>query len=167
MKILLIVGKKKTGKTTLVEKLIPILRSKGYRVGSIKYTTEDHEFDTPGKDSYRHTQAGAESTLILSPSRIALFSQSLRSRNLDQILSFVFSDCDVVIGEGFKDSPFPKIEVFDSHKHTGLLCSPEDNLIAVVGDVDPSGQVPHFSPDQTGALVEFLEDRFLSDRGPS
>jgi molybdopterin-guanine dinucleotide biosynthesis protein B len=167
MKILLIVGKKKTGKTTLVEKLIPILRSKGYRVGSIKYTTEDHEFDTPGKDSYRHTQAGAESTLILSPSKIALFSQSLRNRNLDQIVDFVFSDCDLVIGEGFKDSPFPKIEVFDSHKHTGLLCSPEDNLIAVVGDVDPSGQVPHFSPDQTGALVEFIEDRFLNDHRPS
>jgi len=167
MKILLIVGKKKTGKTTLVERLIPALKDKGYRVGSMKYTTEDHEFDTPGKDSYRHTRAGAESTLILSPSKIALFSQSLRSKNLDQILDFVFSDYDVVIGEGFKDSPFPKIEVFDSQKHSGLLCSPEDNLMAVVGDVDPSGQVPYFSPDQTVALVEFMEDRLLNDRGPS
>jgi molybdopterin-guanine dinucleotide biosynthesis protein MobB len=167
MKILLVVGKKKTGKTTLVEKLIPALKDKGYRVGSMKYTTEDHEFDTPGKDSYRHTRAGAESTLILSPSKIALFSQSLRNRNLDRILDFVFSDCDVVIGEGFKDSPFPKIEVFDSQKHSGLLCSAEDNLIAVVGDVDPSGGVPYFSPDQTGALIEFIEDRFLNDRRPS
>ena len=167
MKILLVVGKKKTGKTTLVEKLIPALKDKGYRVGSIKYTTEDHEFDTPGKDSHRHTRAGAESTLILSPTKIALFSQSLRSRNLDHILDFVFSDCDLVIGEGFKDSPFPKIEVFDSQKHSGLLCSPEDNLIAVVGDVDSSREVPYFSPDQTGALIEFIEGLFLKNHESS
>ncbi len=149
------------GKTTLIEKLIPVLKSKGYKIGSLKYTTQDHEFDTPGKDSYRHAQAGAESTLILSPTKMALFSQSLRSKDLDQILKFVFSDCDLVIGEGFKDSPFPKIEVFDTRKHPGLLCSPDDNLIAVTGDADPSSGVPYFSSDQLDSLIEFIKARFL------
>lgn len=161
MEILLVVGKKKTGKTTLIEKLIAGLKNRGYKIGSIKYTTQDHEFDTPGKDSFRHTQAGAESTLILSPTKIALFSRTLREKNLDQLLNLVFADYDLVIGEGFRNSSYPKIEVFDSKKHSGLLCSPEDNLIAVVGDTDPSLGVSYFSLDQIDSLVEFIQDHFL------
>jgi molybdopterin-guanine dinucleotide biosynthesis protein MobB len=161
MKILLIVGKKKVGKTTLIENLITRLKNRGHRIGSMKYTTQDHEFDTPGKDSFRHAQAGAESTLILSPTKIALFSRTLRSRKVEQLLDFVFADCDLVIGEGFKNSAFPKIEVFDSKKHSGLLCSSEDNLIAVVGDVHPSSAVPYFPPGQIDSLIEFVEHRFL------
>ncbi len=161
MKILLIVGKKKVGKTTLIENLITGLKSKGHRIGSMKYTTQDHEFDTPGKDSFRHAQAGAESTLILSPTKIALFSRTLRSRKFEQLLDFAFADCDLVIGEGFKNSVFPKIEVFDSKKHSGLLCSTEDNLVAVVGDVDPSSAVPYFLPSQIDSLIEFVEHHFV------
>lgn len=161
MKILLVVGKKKVGKTTLIERLITHLKNRRYKIGSIKYTTQDHEFDTPGKDSFRHAQAGAESTLILSPTKIALFSQTLRSKNIEELLDFVFADYDLVIGEGFKNSSFPKIEVFDSKKHSGMLCSPEDNLMAVVGDIDPSFEVPYFPPNQIDSLVAFIEDHFL------
>ena len=161
MKILLVVGKKKVGKTTLIERLITHLKNRRYKIGSIKYTTQDHEFDTPGKDSFRHAQAGAESTLILSPTKIALFSQTLRSKNIEELLDFVFADYDLVIGEGFKNSSFPKIEVFDSKKHSGLLCSPKDNLIAVVGDTDPSLKIPCFSQDNINSLIEFIENRFL------
>jgi molybdopterin-guanine dinucleotide biosynthesis protein B len=161
VRILLVVGKKKVGKTTLIEKLITALKGRGYRIGSIKYTTQDHEFDTPGKDSFRHAQAGADSTLILSPMKIALFSKTLREKNLDQLLNFIFTDYDLVIGEGFKNSSFPKIEVFDSKKHSGLLCSPEDNLVAVVGDIEPSSGVPYFPSDQIDSLIEFVKDHFL------
>ena len=161
MKILLVVGKKKVGKTTLIENLITGLVSGGCKIGSMKYTTQDHQFDTPGKDSFRHAQAGAESTLILSPTKIALFSRTLRKKKLEELLGFVFADCDLVIGEGFKDSSFPKVEVFDSQKHSGLLCSPEDDLIAVVGDVDPSLEVPYFLPSQIDPLIKLIEDHFL------
>jgi molybdopterin-guanine dinucleotide biosynthesis protein B len=161
MKILLIVGKKKVGKTMLIEKLITGLKARGYKIGSIKYTTQDHEFDTPGKDSFRHAQAGAESTLILSPTKIALFSGTLRSKNIEELLDFVFADYDLVIGEGFRNSSFPKIEVFDSKKHSGLLCSQKDNLIAVAGDVALSLAVPYFSPSRIDSLIEFVEDHFL------
>jgi molybdopterin-guanine dinucleotide biosynthesis protein B len=163
VRILLVVGKKKVGKTTLIEKLITALKDRGYRIGSIKYTTQDHEFDTPGKDSHRHAQAGAESTLILSPTKIALFSRTLKEKNLDQLLDFVFADYDLVIGEGFKNSSFPKIEVFDSKLHRGLLCSPKDNLIAVVGDIDPSIDVPYFPSNQVDSLIEFVEDHFVKE----
>jgi len=76
-------------------------------------------------------------------------------------LDFAFADYDLVIGEGFKNSSFPKLEVFDSKKHSGMLCSPEDNLIAVVGDYDPSIDVPYFSADRVDCLSKFIEDRFL------
>ncbi len=161
MKILLVVGKKKVGKTTLIENLVTGLVARGRKIGSMKYTTQDHQFDTPGKDSFRHAQAGAESTLILSPTKIALFSRTLRSKNLEELLDFLFAECDLVIGEGFKNSTYPKIEVFDTEKHSGLLCSPEDDLIAVVGDVDPSIKVPYFPPGQIDSVIELIEDRFL------
>ena len=161
MKILLVVGKKKVGKTTLIENLITGLVARGRKIGSMKYTTQDHQFDTPGKDSFRHAQAGAESTLILSPTKIALFSRTLRKKKFEELSDFIFADCDLVIGEGFKNSAFPKIEVFDSTKHEGLLCSPEDNLVAAVGDVDPSFAVPYFPPNQIDSLIEFVEDRFF------
>lgn len=161
MKILLVVGKKKVGKTTLIENLISGLKARGRKIGSMKYTTQDHQFDTPGKDSFRHAQAGAESTLILSPTKIALFSRTLRKKKLEELLDFVFAECDLVIGEGSKDSTFPKIEVFDTEKHSGLLCSSEDDLIAVVGDVDPSIKVPYFSSSQRDSLIEFVEDYFF------
>jgi molybdopterin-guanine dinucleotide biosynthesis protein B len=161
MKILLVVGKKKVGKTTLIENLVTGLVTRGRRIGSMKYTTQDHQFDTPGKDSFRHAQAGAESTLILSPTKIALFSRTLRRKRFEELLDFVFADCDLVIGEGFKNSTFPKIEVFDTEKHSGLLCSSEDDLIAVVGDVDPSLKVPYFPRNQRDSLIEFVEDYFF------
>ena len=84
MKILLVVGKKKVGKTTLIENLITGLVARGRKIGSMKYTTQDHQFDTPGKDSFRHAQAGAESTLILSPTKIALFSRTLRKKKFEK-----------------------------------------------------------------------------------
>ena len=90
MKILLVVGRKKRGKTTLVEQLIPQFKDRGYRVGSIKYTTGDHIFDIPGKDSFRHARAGAESTLILSPNKVALFSDHRPGRDLDELFGFFF-----------------------------------------------------------------------------
>lgn len=159
-KMLLVVGKKKVGKTTLIERLLPALRAKGYRVGCIKYTTGDHEFDTPGKDSYRHSQAGAETTVIISPHKAALFLNSSKDRQLDDLLDLVFQDYDLVLGEGFKSSPIPKIEVYDPNANTPPLCSPEDNLIALVSKKQLDIGVPCFSPETLDPLVEFIERSF-------
>ena len=159
MKILLVVGRKKRGKTTLVEKLIPQFKSKGYRVGSIKYTTGDHIFDIPGKDSFRHAQAGAESTLVLSPNKVALFSDHRPGRDLDELFGFIFRDYGLIIGEGFKDAPYAKIEVMDSSRDEVPLCTPEDNLMAVVCDKKLDLPVPVFSPGEIKELVDFAESR--------
>ena len=160
-RILLVVGRKKVGKTTLIEKLLSALKERGYKMGSIKYTTGDHEFDTPGKDSYRHAQAGAESTVIISPHKAAVFLNTTQNRELESILDSVFLGYDLILGEGFRSSPYPKIEVHNPEGNIAPLCSPEDNLIALVSKRKVDIGVPSFSPETIGPLVEFIEERFL------
>ena len=164
MRILLVVGRKKRGKTTLVEKLLGEFKGRGYKVGSIKYTTGDHIFDIPGKDSFRHAQAGAESTLILSPSKIAFFSDHRPSENTEELLEFLFAGYDLIIGEGFKDSPFPKIEVMDCSRDKSPLCGPQDNLRAVMCDGPVDSPVRVFSSDQTQELADFAEGDLFPHR---
>lgn len=163
MRTLTVVGRKKRGKTTLVEKLIPEFKRRGYRVGSIKYTTENHIFDVPGKDSFRHTQAGAEGTLILSPGKVAFFSNHRPGKDLAQFLEFLFEGVDLIVGEGFKDSPYPKIEVMDSSRDQTPLCSPQDNLRAILCDGDIDSSVPVFSPSQIKELADYLESSLLEE----
>lgn len=160
-KLLLVVGRKKVGKTTLIEKLLRELTKRGCRLGSIKYTTGDHEFDTPGKDSYRHSQAGAETTMIISPHRTAIFAKSLGEGQLEEVSDSLFRECDLVLGEGFRSSPYPKIEVYNPADHPAPLCSKEDNLIALVSSGKVEIGIPCFSPEQLTPLVEFIEEKFL------
>ncbi|NIN00205.1 MAG: molybdopterin-guanine dinucleotide biosynthesis protein B [candidate division Zixibacteria bacterium] len=158
MRILLVVGRKKRGKTTLLEKLVPEFKSRGYKVGSIKYTTGDHVFDIPGKDSFRHAQAGAESTLILSPHKIAFFSEHLPRGNAEELLEFLFEGYDLIIGEGFTDSPYAKVEVMDSSRDRAPLCGPQDNLLAVVCEGQVDAPVPVFSIKQIEELADHVEE---------
>lgn len=159
MRILLVVGRKKRGKTTLVERLIPEFKGRGYKVGSIKYTTGDHVFDVPGKDSFRHAQAGAESTLILSPHKIAFFSNHLLGEDTEELLRFLFKGYDLIIGEGFRDCPYPKIEVMASSHDQPPLCTRQDNLIAIVCDEKINLSVPVFSTNQIRELADHVEKR--------
>lgn len=163
MKILFVVGRKKTGKTTLIEKLLSGLKEKGYKLGSVKHTSHDHQFDREGTDSFRHAQAGAETTLILSPHKVAIFSESMRDRDLDQLFNFLFEDCDLIIGEGFKSSPFPKIEVLGTDDTLSPTCNLQDNLVAVVGEVKTELPVPHFKMDQVQEIIRFVEEKFLEE----
>jgi molybdopterin-guanine dinucleotide biosynthesis protein B len=163
VKIVLVVGRKKRGKTTLVEKLIPEFTSRGYRVGSLKHTTSDHVFDVPGKDSFRHAQAGAESTLILSPHKIAFFSNRGQGRSAEKLLEFLFEGCDLIIGEGFKDSPYPKIEIMDGSRDQVPVCGPEDNLRAIVCDRKVDVSVPVFSMHHIRELADHVERHLLGE----
>ncbi len=163
MKILFVVGRKKAGKTTLIEKLLSELKKRGYKLGSVKHTSHDHQFDREGTDSFRHAQAGAETTLILSPHKAALFSESMRNRDLSQLFNFLFEGCDLIIGEGFRESPFPKIEVLGSNLAHSPTCDLQDNLVAVVGERKTEVPVPHFKMDQVEDILQFVEEKFLKN----
>ena len=110
--VLSIVGKSKVGKTTLLEKLIPEIRRRGYRVGTLKHDAHDHfEIDHVGKDTWRHREAGAQTVAISSPSRFALTKATERELDLDSIIAVYFSDEDLVLTEGYKGGSKAKIDL--------------------------------------------------------
>ena len=158
--ILSVVGKKRVGKTTLIEQLIPIFRRRGYRVGTVKHTAHQHEFDTEGKDSWRHRQAGAEATMLVSPFEMAFFRPADDDER-ERILSFLFEGYDVVLVEGFKSLAGPKVEVFDPVVYPTPLCSNGDGLIALVSSRTFEFGVPVFPPGRTEDLADFIEERLL------
>ena len=106
--IISIVGKSNSGKTTLIEKLIPELNRRGYRVGTVKHDVHGFEVDKEGKDSWRHRKAGAYSTIISSPQQIALIRTMNADTPLDEIRDRFIQDVDIIIAEGYKKSSTAK-----------------------------------------------------------
>ncbi len=157
-----VVGKSDSGKTTLLEKLIRELTLRGYRIGSIKHDAHSFEIDREGKDSWRHKQAGAVLTLISSPSKIAMVVDSDHDHTLDELREKFISDVDLILTEGYKRENLPKIEVFRSALRREMLCSDDDNLIAVAGDpMEVPDGIPVFDLDNPSLLATFIEQRFL------
>lgn len=112
MLILSIIGKSKSGKTTLIEKLIPELNSRGLRVGTVKHAHHGFEIDHPGKDSFRHREAGAEIVVLYSKDKIAIQRNIQEEASLNEIVQTYFpADLDVVLVEGFKEEQGLKVEV--------------------------------------------------------
>jgi len=160
--ILSIVGKSDSGKTTLLEKIVRELKSRGYRVATIKHDAHSFEIDHPGKDSWRHKQAGADMTLISSPAKIAMVMDTDRDHDLAELREKFIRNVDIIITEGYKRETHPKIEVFRSEMRRDLLCDGDDNLVAVAGDPPrvPDG-VPLFNLNDPSGLCDFIEARFL------
>jgi len=101
--------------------------------------------------------------MVLSPNNIALFSSDLRKKEPQELFKLFFQECDLIIGEGFKNSPYPKIEILDSSQDTEPLCSAKDNLIALVCSKNTDLPVPVFSLEQIKPLVDFLEKKLKED----
>lgn len=162
--ILSIVSKKGSGKTTLIEKLIPELEKRGYRVGTIKHDTHGFEIDREGKDTWRHKQAGARTVVISSPWKISVIKDVDREMDLDQIVEIYFNDLDVVITEGYKWARKSQVEVFRSAAHECPLYAKEEPhpLLAVMSDVDIDLGVPRFHIDDIQGLADFLEMNLLN-----
>lgn len=160
--ILSIVGKSDSGKTTLLEKIVSELKSRKYRVATIKHDAHSFEIDHPGKDSWRHKQAGADVTLISSPAKIAMVMDSDHDHDLAELRERFIRNVDIIITEGYKRESHPKIEVFRSAMRRELLCDGDDNLVAVAGDPPnvPDG-VPVFDLNDSSSMCDFIEERFL------
>jgi molybdopterin-guanine dinucleotide biosynthesis protein B len=163
--ILSIVGKSGSGKTTLIEKLVPELKRRGMRIGTIKHSAHKIEMDKPGKDSWRHKQAGADTVMVAAPQTIAMV-KSMPATNLDELEKY-FDDVDLVLTEGFKTGPMPKIEVFRQAVHTEPLCRGDDQLIAFVTDTTTDLGVPVFGLNDVAQLADLIEKRISAARQPS
>ncbi|MCG8687707.1 MAG: molybdopterin-guanine dinucleotide biosynthesis protein B [Desulfobacterales bacterium] len=159
--ILLIVGKSNSGKTTLVEKLIRELNARKYIVGSVKHTHDRFDFDKKGKDSWRHKNAGATATLVVTDSRVAMVKDDQRS-NVEKISDYL-GDSDIIIAEGFKTLALPKIEIFRKDSpHDSPLCLDDPNLVAFVTDVEINPEVSVFGLEDITELADMIEARYLS-----
>ncbi len=172
--VVALVGRPDCGKTTLLEKLLPELKRRGYRVGTIKHHVHEFSMDTPGKDTWRHKQAGAETVVLASPTGLGLVRDCDRDLGVDELVARYFGEMDLVITEGYKRTRLPKIEVYRRQIHPEPL--PRDrSWIALVGDPPaavesepgPDGpgeqlpELPCFAADQVTAIADFLVERFL------
>ncbi len=160
--IVSVVGKSKSGKTTIIEKLIRELRLRGYRVATIKHVSHAMDFDQPGKDSWRHFQAGSEVTAISSRDQIVLIKAASPAVTLDEIARLFGEDYDIILTEGFKQGGAPKIEVH--RREVGPPLSAVSKLMAIVTDEILQTKIRQFSPQDITGLVDLLERGFIKSK---
>jgi molybdopterin-guanine dinucleotide biosynthesis protein B len=157
--IISVVGKSDSGKTTLLEGLIGELRSRGYRVGTIKHDAHSFEMDRPGSDTWRHAQAGSDHVVISSPNRVASIRRVDQEQRLEELV-LAMTDVDIVLTEGYRRGGAPKIEVSRRERSSSLMCG-ADELVAVASDQHFDLDVPQFGLDDMRRLADLLEARFL------
>jgi molybdopterin-guanine dinucleotide biosynthesis adapter protein len=155
-----------TGKTTLLVKLIPVLRASGIRVAMIKQTHHDFEIDKPGKDSFELRKAGADKVVLASAKRSAVITEyedTERPELGDQLAKLDPDDIDIVMVEGFKHLPFAKIELHRSATGRPLLYPEDGSVIAVVSDEElDTGDLPLLDINATEELAEFIKRWLLT-----
>jgi molybdopterin-guanine dinucleotide biosynthesis protein B len=156
------VGRSGVGKTTALERVIRELKRRGLRVGTIKHDAHDFDMDRPGKDSWRHAQAGSDAVVIAGPRRMAMIRKLEQELPIDELVPLM-GEVDVVLTEGYKRGDRPKIEVSRQERGTELLCGPEE-LIALMCDYELDLPVPHFGLEDAEGVADLLMRLFL--RGP-
>lgn len=159
MKVFGIAGWSGSGKTTLVEKLIPAVTARGLRVSVIKHAHHGFDLDRPGKDSYRHREAGATQVLMLSNDRWVLMHE-LRGRaepTLDEQLRLL-APCDLVLIEGYKAAAVPKIEVHRPSHGKPPLWPENEHVVAVATDADIVCPLPRLPLNDPAAVAAFILD---------
>ena len=136
MKVFGITGYSGAGKTTLLEALIPLFVVRGLRVSLIKHTHHDFDIDKPGKDSWRLREAGCAEVMLLSNRRWALMHELRGAAEPDLAEQIaLLSPCDLVLIEGYKEAPYPKLEVHRAaNDKTLLAASSPENIVAVASD---------------------------------
>jgi len=157
--IISIAGFSGAGKTCLIEKLIPEFTRRGFRVGTIKHDVHGFEIDQPGKDSWRHKQAGASTTIISSSRQVGVIMDVDHDHHPDE-LSSLLSNMDIILAEGYKQTDKPKLEVFRPGIYKEPLLKDDENLIALISDVEVSLDVPRFSTNDLEGLTDFLINYF-------
>ena len=158
MKVLGITGWSGCGKTTLIVALIPRLRALGLAVSTLKHAHHDVDLDTPGKDTFRHREAGAHEVILATGRRWALLRE-LRDEPepaLPELLARL-QPVDLVLVEGYKRDRHPKVEAWRAEAGLGLIATDDPTIRAVASDRPlPDLRVPRFDLDDTRAIADFI-----------
>ena len=158
-----LVGQSGVGKTTFLEKLVIELKARNIRVGVIKHHLHVMDVDQPGKDTWRHAQAGADIVAISSPHRIAILENVAEDQPLEEVLARI-QGVDVIFTEGYKHGSKPKIEVFRSAVHDELFSKLEE-LIAIASDISFDNGIPCFGLDDAQGLCDLIEEKYKVSKG--
>ncbi len=157
MKIYGVTGWKNAGKTGLMERLVAEITGRGFSVSTVKHAHHSFDVDQPGRDSHRHRMAGASEVLLASGQRVALM-QELRGAPeppLDDLLARL-SLVDLVLIEGYKREPHPKIEAFRAEPGNELIAKGDPTIRAVASDTPLTLDRPVFDLNDTGAIADFI-----------
>lgn len=168
-KALSFVAKSGTGKTTLLEKVIAELKTRGYRLAVIKHDAHRFDIDHPGKDSHRLTQAGADTMLICSPEKLALVKQHAEAPAIEELIATYCDDVDLILTEGFKRGGLPKIEIHRKERSPTLLCRGEHHdptLLAVASDEPLEVDVTVLDLNNVAEVTDFIVQHFLTNAPP-
>lgn len=161
--VLCFVGRSNSGKTTLIERVIPELVRAGYKLATVKHTGHGFDLDTEGKDSWRHKKAGASAVVVLSNGSLAMFADVPPETNLEAIRSrYLDSDLDLIIAEGWKNEAYPKIIVV--RDQVGEIPVSPDGVLAVVSNKPITVPVPVIDPDDVAGVVTLIRQHFSPHR---
>ncbi len=163
MKVIGISGWSGNGKTTLLERLIPALIDRGYTVSTLKHAHHHFDIDRPGKDSYRHREAGATEVLISSSNRWALMHENRDGQEADmESLIARMEPVDILLVEGFKKESFPKIEVWREESDAPPLHLKDDTVVAVATDSRSlETDLPTLDLNSEQEVANFIVSRFM------
>ncbi len=146
-----------SGKTTLIEKIVVVLKARGVRVAVVKHAASGFTIDMPGKDSARFAQAGADSVVLAGPGRIALLRNVAREPALDELAALA-GEVDIVLCEGFKGAKRSRIEVFRSGvSGERPLCMDDDGYLALVSDRSFVVDIPCFNLNDAVGVAGFIQ----------
>ncbi len=158
MRVIGLAGWSGAGKTTLLRRLIPALTATGLRVSTLKHAHHGFDIDQPGKDSWEHRQAGATEVLIGSANRWALMHElrGAQEPGLPELLARL-SPVDLVLVEGFKRGPHPKIEIFRAANAKPYLHPEDGSIVALASDAAGAFEVPSVHLDDIGAIASLVQ----------
>jgi molybdopterin-guanine dinucleotide biosynthesis protein MobB len=160
--IISIVGSSNSGKTTLIERLIPEFVKRGYRVATIKHHAKDFQIDHRGKDSWRHKEAGAHAVVISSPQKVALVEDVSHDHSPEELAARFIQGVDIIIAEGFKRAKQPKVEVFRKGVHPHPLAPELENVIAVASDEPLTLDIPCLSLNDISGIADAIEKQVIT-----
>jgi len=157
--IVCFVGHSNSGKTTLIEKLIPELTQEGYRIATIKHAGHGFDLDTEGKDSWRHKRAGASQVVVLSKGSLAMFTDVPEELPVEEVRDrFVNDGIDLIIAEGWKSEGFPKVVVVREELQEVNVSL--EGLLAVASIKPIETDAPWFDRDDVQGLAKIIISRF-------
>ena len=150
-----------TGKTTLLVQLLPLLKQQGLRVAIIKHAHHDFDVDKPGKDSYKLRQAGATPMIISSSKRTVLMmdKEEESEPQLSDLIDYINpQQVDLLLIEGFKQWPFPKIELHRPSTGKSLIFPHDEHIIAIASDenIETTNALPTLDINQPQQIADFI-----------